>query len=364
VWESRFDSPNGSALARAIALDKSGGINVTGCAPGLDGTLDFATVKYDNLGHEQWTSWYASSTPLDDMPISIAADSTGRVYVTGDIIVDKSSFYWISQPVTVKYTSTGAEEWRTPYEGPPGSRSFAYKVVLDNSGNVYVGGLLQTASFAVKYLTIRYNAAGFSDWAVTFGDDGSQCFQADMALDMNGNAYVWGVSYLLIGAANIGAMMVKYGPNGDLQGSATIQGLNGAELLARTLAVDHNGDVILTGTTAGFTWSIMSAYKLHEIATSTDEDAAPIPLQISLEQNYPNPFNPSATIRYGLPARSRVTLTVFNTLGQQVATLVEGEMEAGYHEAKFEASALASGMYLYRLAAGDYVQTRKALLLR
>jgi len=88
------------------------------------------------------------------------------------------------------------------------------------------------------------------------------------------------------------------------------------------------------------------------------------PLMFALKQNYPNPFNPSATIRYGLPARSRVTLTVFNTLGQQVATLVEGEMEAGYHEAKFEASALASGMYLYRLAAGDYVQTRKALLLR
>ena len=83
---------------------------------------------------------------------------------------------------------------------------------------------------------------------------------------------------------------------------------------------------------------------------------------IALGQNYPNPFNPSTTIRYGLPNRSHVTLTVFNTLGQQVAQLVNGDMEAGYHEVKFDASKLASGVYLYRMQAGSYVETRKLLL--
>jgi hypothetical protein len=88
------------------------------------------------------------------------------------------------------------------------------------------------------------------------------------------------------------------------------------------------------------------------------------PVAISLSQNYPNPFNPSTTIRYGLPQRSHVTLTVFNTLGQQVATLVQGEQEGGYHEAVFDASGLASGVYLYRLQAGEFVQTRKLVLVR
>ena len=95
-----------------------------------------------------------------------------------------------------------------------------------------------------------------------------------------------------------------------------------------------------------------------------EEAKAELPPEFSLEPNYPNPFNPSTTIRYRLPSRSHVTLTVFNTLGQQVATLVEGEMEAGYHEAVFDASDLASGVYLYRLQAGDFVQARTLVLLR
>ena len=79
---------------------------------------------------------------------------------------------------------------------------------------------------------------------------------------------------------------------------------------------------------------------------------------------FPNPFNLSTTIRYGLPTRSHVTLTVFNTLGQLVAMLVQGEQEAGFHEVQFDASGLASGVYLYRLTAGSYVETRKLILVR
>jgi hypothetical protein len=88
------------------------------------------------------------------------------------------------------------------------------------------------------------------------------------------------------------------------------------------------------------------------------------PTWFVLEQNFPNPFNPSTTIRYGLPNRSHVSLTVFNTLGQSVSTLVNGEQEAGYHEVRFDASGLSSGVYFYRIQAGSYVQTHKMLLVR
>ena len=113
------------------------------------------------------------------------------------------------------------------------------------------------------------------------------------------------------------------------------------------------------------------AWKAVLMITSADEMNV-IPGEYSLGQNYPNPFNPSTAIRYGLPVRSFVTLTVYNMLGQQVATLIEGDREAGYHEVKFDARNLASGVYLYRLQAkrqdgsrgGDFIQTRRLLLVR
>jgi hypothetical protein len=83
-----------------------------------------------------------------------------------------------------------------------------------------------------------------------------------------------------------------------------------------------------------------------------------------LLQNYPNPFNPTTTIRYSLPNRSHVSLAVYNTLGQSVSTLVNGEEEAGYHDIAFDGSGLCSGVYFCRIQAGTYVETKKLLLTK
>jgi hypothetical protein len=88
------------------------------------------------------------------------------------------------------------------------------------------------------------------------------------------------------------------------------------------------------------------------------------PSNITLYQNYPNPFNPTTTIGFTLSALSRVSLIVYNTLGQEVAQLIDGELGTGTHEVTFNAGRLASGTYYYRLRAGAFVQTKAMLLIR
>ncbi len=100
------------------------------------------------------------------------------------------------------------------------------------------------------------------------------------------------------------------------------------------------------------------------VSTTGVEGTREIPSSFALDQNYPNPFNPSTTIRYALPARSFVLLTIHNTLGQQIATLVQKEQDGGFHEVRFDAEGLTSGVYFYRMQAGSFVETKKLLLLQ
>jgi len=87
-------------------------------------------------------------------------------------------------------------------------------------------------------------------------------------------------------------------------------------------------------------------------------------MQFALGQNYPNPFNPATTISFELPKASQVTLGVFDILGREVSVLVNERRDAGVHEVKFDGSNLASGVYIYRIQAVDYVATKRMLLMK
>ncbi len=101
-----------------------------------------------------------------------------------------------------------------------------------------------------------------------------------------------------------------------------------------------------------------------DLVTGISDEPGSMPTAYALEQNYPNPFNPVTTIRFDLPRSSEVRLNVYDVLGREVALLVNGKKEAGHHEVTFDAAGVSSGVYLYRLTADGFVQTRKLLVLR
>ncbi|MFN0158538.1 MAG: reprolysin-like metallopeptidase [Bacteroidota bacterium] len=120
---------------------------------------------------------------------------------------------------------------------------------------------------------------------------------------------------------------------------------------------------VRAGNNAG--WGVFSEPRnFSRLATSVGEIEPGIPSEFVLSQNYPNPFNPSTVISYALPREIDVRLEVFNLLGERVALLVDEKMSAGYHSAIFDALGLSSGLYLYRLQAGEFEQTRKLTLVR
>ncbi|MBU8932580.1 MAG: T9SS type A sorting domain-containing protein [candidate division Zixibacteria bacterium] len=93
-------------------------------------------------------------------------------------------------------------------------------------------------------------------------------------------------------------------------------------------------------------------------------DSPDMPTKFSLGQNYPNPYNPTTMIAYDVPSASHVTLSVFNVLGQEVATLVDMDKEAGSYQVEFDGSGIASGVYFYRISADNFSQTKKMVLVK
>jgi hypothetical protein len=106
-----------------------------------------------------------------------------------------------------------------------------------------------------------------------------------------------------------------------------------------------------------------TVYKIKDKVTNVTKEPQ-IPQKFALYQNYPNPFNPTTTISYDLPERAHVKLTVYNILGQEVATLVNAEQEPGRYNVNFNASDLPSGVYFYRLEAGNFIEQKKMILIK
>jgi hypothetical protein len=154
--------------------------------------------------------------------------------------------------------------------------------------------------------------------------------------------------------------------------TAPLGGLNGQTLIVfasgfLTPSANQNGPAfgLYAVSSDGTVIALPTASALAKLSSESDVEAsAAVPGDFTLDQNYPNPFNPSTTISFALPAASDVSLKVYNILGQEIATLAEGPMDAGQHNIVFDAANLSTGMYLYRLSTESKVEVRKMILMK
>ena len=164
---------------------------------------------------------------------------------------------------------------------------------------------------------------------------------------------------LFAGTWNGGVFLSKdYGDNWEPVNTGLTDPVTQTFAVTQTLATD--GTYLYAGDRGTGVWR----RQLSEMITSAETFASSQPSWYSLEQNYPNPFNPSTIIKYELPKTSVVRLSVYDLLGREVSVLVNERKDAGVHEVKFDGSNLASGVYFYRLQAGDFVQSKRLLLLK
>jgi len=245
LWTNIYSGGHGLGSAKAVAVDRSGNIFVTGWSGGTNG-YDYATVAYSGAGAPLWTNRYHGPGigSYFESPWAIAADSSGNVFVAGGGVNDYA---------TIKYSNAGVPLWTnnyTGYNGPRGHEDGARGVALDSQGNVFVTGYSTLANSYSDYATIKYSNTGAPLWTNRYHGPGSGYDGAyAIAVDSGGNIFVTGES---AGSGNhLEYTTIKYSNAGVPLWTNRYHGPGNFDDGARAIALDSSGNAFVTGYSTG-----------------------------------------------------------------------------------------------------------------
>jgi len=393
LWSVVFDSTDQEGYSRptALVIDHRNNVYVTGSTH----HADFTTIKYDASGKTLWQKYENVGPQSFNGAAAIACDDSGNVYVAG--IADGDG-------VTIKYNAAGITQWTTRYHVMEAMTRVAGMSIepVSRGGNIY---WLAAIGYYTDYLTLKYNGAGERQWEARFSRPGNSFDQpAALAIDERENVYVTGeagtIKYDRDGATiwtvATGATALNIDEAGNLYTAGIVRDLNhthdaadfftakynalGAlEWSARydgpghsldypvAIGLDQAHNVYVTGHSRSHEsqhWSYFTTIKYTQSAVAVNEQKPHIIGSYHLAQNFPNPFNPSTQIRYTLKQSGQVTLKIFDTFGREIATLVNEIKSAGEHRVQWVPDNLSGGVYFYRLRAGEFVETKKLILMK
>ena len=359
-WVAYYDGP-GQVIdqANAIALDNDGNVYITGYSPGLTSSDDFTTIKYNNDGIEQWVARYNGTGNSGDVATCIAVDFQQNIVVSGASIGDGSNFDYAA----IQYNPEGVEQWVKRYNGNGNGWDWPEALAINDSSEIFITGYGEGSNGDNDFITIKYDRFGNEKWVSKYDGPSYDYDKAKaIAIGENGNVYVTGVSTGFYGSYDYAT--VKINSEGYREWVLRYDAGYDEPL---DVVTDGLGHIYVTGYTMNNydTYAVCTTIKYTDnSATDIESDTDALPDIFLLEQNYPNPFNPTTTIKYSIPEMSKVSLILFNLLGEEIITLVNDEKPSGNYKVNFNAANLSSGVYFYRIQAGSFVETRKMILLK
>jgi hypothetical protein len=224
---------------------------------------------------------------------------------------------------------------------------------------VYVAA--QSIALSNDYVVIKYNSQGMEQWVAIYGDNYNDLVNY-MEIDNYGYVYVTGSSENSRGLS-FGYLTLKYNSSGVLQWTKRYEGSFGLDF-PRALALDSYRNVYVTG----YSYAKETGHDYFTIKYSQpigiESISSEIPSNYSVSQNYPNPFNPVTNIRFQIPKPGFAEVKIFDMLGKEAVTLVSEQLNPGTYEVQWNAANYSSGVYYYKLIAGDYSETKKMILIK
>ncbi|RPI13856.1 MAG: T9SS C-terminal target domain-containing protein [Ignavibacteriae bacterium] len=411
-WVARYNGPGYFNLkedkATALTIDLFGSLFVTGYSQGYTASdnADYATIKYNSSGQQQWVGRYNGSGNLGDIPCAIGFDEYGAIYVTGSSIGNGTN----SDILTIKYTTppVTTPDLVSPSNGAevlPGSLLLDWSDVTNASS--YQVQVSVDSSFAT---TVVNQTVSSSDYTVPNGTftNSTQYFWRANAVDVYGPGFwsvlwsftpvspcsltvnagsdttIWNLSgdhATLTATAAGGTAPVHYSwSTGDTTQTINVSPADTTKYIVNVtdgagcsaydtvqvnvfhIACDNNKVLIChKGRTLCINLSQIQQHLNHgDKLGPCNTGAQPF----ALYENYPNPFNPVTAIKFSVPVASHVKVAIYDITGREVAKLVDEKLDAGIHSYNWDASNFASGVYFYTFSAGSFYETRKMVLIK
>ncbi len=361
IWAVTYNGPgNGNDSASSIALDGSN-VYVTGRSYGGASGIDYTTIKYDANGEQKWVARYNGPGNGYDEARALGIDNSGYIYVTGRSLGSGTNL----DIATIKYSSDGTQLLVDRYNGTGNGVDEARDLKVDAAGFIYITGRgLQTGT-GYDYVTIKYNSSLVQQWVAKYSNTNSDDWAYSLAVDMFGNVYVTGRSL----GSNWDYATVRYSSSGVQQWVARYDGPGSFTDYPYSIAVDANGSVFVTGESYGSGTNEDYATIKYTQQIGVKKISSEIPQSFSLSQNYPNPFNPTTKIKFDVPNTNigkniDVTIVVYDILGRKIQTLIDEALEPGSYEVIFDGSQLTSGIYYYKLITKEFTETKKMILIK